>query len=198
MRRASSLPAPITTDVVEDSKFYAVPTARGTYRYNKQDKVRVIRQGNKQLVVHYQNPPAHKLAWLFPAGMGVIVTLISLFLMSVIANWWNNWQTEAKYGYPRTSQLDAVVGHYDSDQYPSHFIFANLHGHIVIIEISGEDATHSHIYTCPTLLGDGADKIPVTGSFNDEDGDGKLDLILSVEKQRIVYINDGNEFKQQQ
>src|SRR6266487_4661311 len=43
------------------------------------------------------------------------------------------------YGYPRTYQTDAVVGHGDSLAHPSHFIAINLDGHLEVIELSGGD-----------------------------------------------------------
>jgi hypothetical protein len=174
---------------------HIVPIARGTYRYDKRGNQQVIRQGNRQLVVHYEKPQ-RKSHWLVPAGIGVIVTLVILCLLSAIANWLNNWQTDTKYGYPRIWQTDAVVGHYDSEQNPSHFIFENLHGHILIIEISGGDPAHSHIYSGPTLLGGNGDNFPVTGEFIEENG--RSDMIAHVDNQRIVYVNDGIQFKQQQ
>ncbi len=199
MRRRASALCPVTTADVQGDKHFSTPypLARGTYRYDRQNRTQVIEQGNRRLVVHYQNPPAKTRAWLIPAGMGMMVLLLLIFVMSAIAAWWNNWQTDQKYGLPRAYQVDAVVGHNDSDQRPSHFIFQNLHGHIVIIEMSGGDPAHTHIYTGPTLLGDRADKAPATADFDDETGKGTIDMVVHVENQRIVFLNDGTQFKQQ-
>jgi hypothetical protein len=171
------------------------PLARATYRYDQPDGTEVIEQDDKRIVVHYGKPP-RRTHWLVPTSIGVIVTLGLLFVINVVAAWWNGYQTDQKYGYPRIWQTDAVVGHFDSEQNPSHFIFENLRGHVLIIEISGGDPAHSHIYTGPTLLGDNAGTIPVTGEFIKENG--RIDLVVHVETQRILYINDGAQFKQQQ
>jgi hypothetical protein len=199
-RRASARQSITTADVQEDENFYiARPIARSTYRYDRRDGTQVIEQGNRRLVVHYQKPPATKTShWLVPAGLGMIVMLLLVLLISAIANWWNTYQTDQKYGNPRTYQVDAVVGHNDSNQNPSHFIFENLHGHVLIIEISGGDPAHVHTYTGPILLGDGAALAPVTGEFDDETGKGTIDMVVHVDKQRLVYLNDGTQFKQQQ
>ncbi len=197
-RRASARRSlPVTVDVQGDDNFYIThPVARSTYRYDRRDGTQVIQQGNRRLIVHYQQPLRKSQPhWLIPAGIGMIATLLLIFLISTIANWWNNWQTDQQYGLPRTYQVDAVVGHNDSDQYPSHFIFENLHGRILIMEISGGDPAHSHIYAGPTLLGAGVDKTPVTGEFDDETGRGTRDMVVHVGQQRIVYLNDGTEFR---
>ena len=198
IRRASAIHPVTRTDTVTDDDIYNTRLPTSTRRYNRQDDTQVIRQGNKQLVVHYQNPPMQKRAWLIPAGMGMIATLVLIVIVSWVWNVWTAHQTDVAYGYPRIWQTDAVVGHNDSDQHPSHFIFENLHGRVLIIEISGGDPTHSRIYVGPTLVGNGADQAPVTGSFDDETGKGTIDMVVHVEDQRIVFFNDGTQFKQQQ
>jgi hypothetical protein len=45
------------------------------------------------------------------------------------------------------------------------------------------------------LFGDGQDLTPATGKAIDVNGDGKLDLVLYVQDQRIVFINDGTQFR---
>jgi hypothetical protein len=104
----------------------SAPLARVTYRYDRQDGTEVIEQDDKRIIVHYGKPP-RRSHWLVPTSIGVIVTLVLLFVINVVAGWWNTYQTDQKYGYPRIWQTDAVVGHFDSEQNPSHFIFENLH-----------------------------------------------------------------------
>ena len=103
----------------------------------------------------------------------------------------DGWQ----YGYPRTSQTDAVVGHHDSPANPSHFIAINLHSHIEVIEFPGGDVTHARVYLGPTLIGTGQDLVPVTLSFKDVNGDGKPDMIVSVGGTIVVFINDNGQFR---
>jgi hypothetical protein len=128
-------------------------------------------------------------------GMVVAVTLILSF--SAISNWWQIHQNDMTYGRPRTFQINAVVGHNDSPANPSHFIFINLNRHVVIIELPGGDASHARIYSGPTLFGNGEDLTPVTAEFKDVNGDGKPDMIVMIQDQRLVYINDGTEFRPQ-
>ncbi len=138
--------------------------------------------------------PVQKKFPLVPVLIGSVVTIVLVMMLSALGSWWHAYQDDLNYGRPRTSQLDAVVGHGDSAAHPSHFIFLNLHRHIQIIEISGGDAAHTHIYAGPVLYGDGQDMTPVTGEFKDVGKNGKPELIVHIGDQQIVYVNDGTAF----
>ena len=127
--------------------------------------------------------------------LGAITTVILIMLVSALISWWQGVMDNVHYGYPRISQLDAVVGHNDSTTHPTHFIFLNLRGHIQVIEIPGGDASHPRVLPGPTLIGAGQDLIPVTGEIRDEDG--RHNLVVHIQSQQIVYINDGSTFHQQ-
>jgi hypothetical protein len=121
-----------------------------------------------------------------------------LIAASHVMAWWNDHQLDSTYGYPRTYQVNEVVGDGDSAKHPTHFIFLNLNGRIEIVEIP-PDASHSRIYSGPTLYSDSADQTPVTADFADVNGDGKVDMTVHIGDQSIVYLNDGTgQFKPQQ
>ena len=122
-----------------------------------------------------------------------------LFLMlNTLGSWWQIHQDDATYGRPRTYQVDTVVGHNDSVTNPSHFIFLNLNRHVEIIELPGGDTAHARIYNGPTLFGNGQDLTPVTAVFKDVNSDGKIDMIVHIQDQVLVFINDGTQFVPQQ
>jgi hypothetical protein len=129
--------------------------------------------------------------------VGMVIMIVLVMSFSALGSWWHVYQDDLRYGRPRTSQLDAVVGHNDSAAHPTHFIFLNLNRHVEIIEIPGGDVTHTHIYTGPVLFGNGQDLTPVTGEIRDVNGDGKPDLIVHIQDQQIVFINDGTTFHPQ-
>ena len=129
--------------------------------------------------------------------VGVVITILLFMTLASLSSWWHTYQDDLHYGRPRTSQLDAVVGHNDSAANPTHFIFLNLHRHVEIIEIPGGDAAHTRIYTGPTLFGNGQDLTPVTGEVRDVNHDGKPDLIIHIQDQQIIYLNDGTTFHSQ-
>ncbi len=127
--------------------------------------------------------------------LGMVAMALLVVSFSAIGSWWQIHQDDVTYGRPRTFQVDAVVGHNDSASNPSHFIFLNLNRHVVIIEFPGGDSSHARIYNGPTLFGNGQDLTPITAEFKDVNGDGKLDMIVFIQDQRLVYINDGTQFR---
>jgi hypothetical protein len=161
----------------------------------------------KTLVPRASAPPA-KAEWSHRSSVrrfpilaiivGMLLMALLAFVLSSLGSWWQVHQDDATYGRPRTFQMDAVVGHNDSAANPSHFIFLNLNRHVEIIELPGGDGTHAHIYIGPTLFGDGQDLTPITGEFRDVNGDGKPDMIVHIQDQRLVFINDGTQFRPQQ
>lgn len=129
--------------------------------------------------------------------VGMVVMIMLIMGLTSLISWWNVYQDDLHYGRPRTSQLDAVVGHGDSPATPTHFIFMNLRRHIEIIEIPAGDPARSRIFSGPVLYGDGQDLTPVTGEIRDINGDNKPDLIVHIQNQRILFINDGTTFRPQ-
>jgi hypothetical protein len=191
--RQVALPQVPTTD----AQIYNTRPPTSVRRYPRTDETEIIERGNQRLVIH-REPPAR--GGLLSGGRGVFVGIVATFALlwlgSMGLNWWNGWQTDQKYGNPRTYQADAVVGHNDSAANPTHFIFLNLRGHVRIIEIPGGDASKAKIYTGPTLVGDNGN-MPVTGEIKDETGQNTKDMVVHVGGQDIIYLNTGEEFKQQ-
>jgi hypothetical protein len=132
--------------------------------------------------------------WLVYVGGAMLLMMIGWMLLSEFANWWQTTQDTLHYGYPRTFQMDAVVGHADSPDHPSHFLALNLRGHIRIIEFPGGDATKAKVYIGPDLLGPGQDLTPVTLSFQETSGTGKPDMVVTVGTTHYLYHNAGNTF----
>ncbi|HJT59419.1 MAG TPA: hypothetical protein VJ761_23120 [Ktedonobacteraceae bacterium] len=133
---------------------------------------------------------------LWYLGLGMVGMLLVWQGLSLLGNWWQQHQLYATYGYPPIYQTDAMVGHNgDSHANPSHFLFLNLHGHPEVIEVPAGDETKQHTYLLPELVTDGYDTIPVTGAFVDVNGDGKLDLIVHIQDQRLVLLNTGTGFR---
>lgn len=70
----------------------------------------------------------------------------------------------------------------------------NLNREVIVIELPGGDPSKAHIYIGPTLLGDGQDLTPVTVSFQNENHDGKPDMLVHVGDQVIVFLNKDGTF----
>ena len=135
-----------------------------------------------------------RVHWLVLVGIAMLIMILSWIALSAVGNWWQTTQDDWHYGRPRTFQTDAVVGHSDSKQNPSHFIAMNLNRHIIIIEIPGGDVSKSVAFNGPTLVGPGQDLTPATLTFQDVNHDGKLDMLLNIQGSQIVYLNQNGTF----
>lgn len=181
---------------------YNVPTDQPTWEYI---------QGNRRFIFHQDLPPARqaprqqahreeprsrsRVHWLLIFGIGMLAMLALWVGGSMLLTWWQVTQDDWHYGRPRTFQTDAVVGHNDSAASPSHFIAINLNRHVEVIECPGGDCSHAVIYLGPILFGDGEDETPVTLTFRDVNGNGKPDMVINIQAQRIVFINENGKFR---
>lgn len=132
------------------------------------------------------------LLWLCVA---LCLMLLGWFVVNWVVNWWRILQDDWRYGRPRTYQVEAVVGHNDSTDNPSHFIALNLDRRIQVIELPGGDASKAKVYVGPTLMGPDQDLTPVTLTFEDLNNDGQKDLILHIQESRVVFLNDKDQFR---
>ncbi len=142
---------------------------------------------------HRQRLP--RFHWLVWVGLAMLVMLVGWYALTALGTWWQTTQDDWHYGRPRTFQIDANVGHGTTQNPMSHFIALNLDRHIEVIEIPGDDASKSRIYLGPTLIGPGEDLTPVTLSFADVNGDGKLAMIIHVSDSQYIFLNTGTGFK---
>jgi hypothetical protein len=184
-RRRSSLNQHYTHGIASD----AVAPSRGAGTHAPHSYAHAEKNGHAI--------PGMKLVGRFPFAallIGMVITALLLISISALTSWWKTYQDDLHYGRPRTSQIDAVVGHGDSSANPTHFILINLNRHIEVIEIPGGDASHTHIFAGPTLYGVGQDLTPVTGEIRDVNGDKKPDLIVYLQNQQFVLLNDGTTF----
>jgi hypothetical protein len=132
--------------------------------------------------------------WLVFVGIAMFVMILGWIAFTALSNWWQITQDDWHYGRPRTYQVDMVVGHNDSAANPTHFIAENLNHHILIIEIPGGDTSKAKSYSGPTLIGSGQDLTPVTLTFKDVNGDGKLDMIVNVQDAHFIFLNLNGQF----
>lgn len=221
--QASKLPQETEYELEEDDEYYVTRPHSSVRRYNQPpprdtlDDVDILkgasvrpRRSNIKLSPDSGNlshaaTPSLRQRWSKDKRFPLIAVIVGMLLMAALfvslnalSSWWQVHQDDVTYGRPRTYQVDAVVGHNDSLANPSHFIFLNLNRHVVIIELPGGDSTHARIYNGPTLFGNGQDLTPVTAEFRDVNGDGKPDMIVHIQDQRLVFINDGTQFVPQQ
>jgi hypothetical protein len=140
------------------------------------------------------HPPGARHHWLFFVGIGMLLALALVVLLHVALNWISVAWDDVHYGRPRTSQVDAFVGH-ETTGIPSHFIALNLRGRIEIVEFPGGDATHARVYLGPQLYGDNADLVPVTLQFVDTRHDHHPDMVVVFGENHVVFRNEQGTFR---
>ena len=176
--------------------FHPNPVPHGRRRAHAEPAMAVPGYTEEWQATHReQRRGSYALHPLVYVGIGMIAMLALWVAGQMAVTWWQNQQNNATYGRPRIYQLDSVFGHRDSAANPTHLIIINLNRHVMIIELPGGDSTHARIYTGPTLIQDGGDLVPVTGEAIDVNGDGKRDLVLFIQNQRVVFMNDGTQFR---
>lgn len=130
-------------------------------------------------------------------GVGLLLLIAGWIASAPITTAWQMHQDDVTYGNPRTFQIDAVVGHADSNGNPSHFIAINLRGRITVTEAPGGDMTKAINYRFPTVVGNTGNP-PVTITFQDFDNDGRIDMIVKIGDpgSQVTYMmqNDGRQF----
>jgi hypothetical protein len=178
----------------EEGDYFEIPRMpTSARRYVDTGGNQVFEQGNRRIVIHEEPPPRKGGHGLLYLGTGMILMLALWVGLNWLGNWWAMHQLDASYGFPRTYQTDAVVGHNnDNALNPSHFIFLNLNGKVEIIELPAGDASKAKIYSGPAIVLDNAALVPVTGEFRSVDG--KEEMIVHIENQEIIYVSNGKQF----
>lgn len=146
-------------------------------------------------------PPRYRrhvqVHWLVFAGVGLLLMIAGWIAFSSLGAWWQTHQDDTTFGNPRTFQIDAVVGHGDSNSSPSHFIAENLKGQIIVVEFPGGDVSKSRSYYITTVPGNDANP-PVKVVFQDINHDGKLDMVIQIgdpgTSVTVFLFNNGAQF----
>jgi hypothetical protein len=129
-------------------------------------------------------------------AVGGVIALLALYVVvSAAVSWTQVKLDDFQYGRPRTSQMDAYVGHGEAEGSPSHFIAMNLNRRVTILQLPGGDSTRATAIVGPYLFGQGEDLTPVLMNVQDVNVDGKPDLVVSVKSEQLLYLNDGAAFK---
>lgn len=118
--------------------------------------------------------------------------LLGWTVFSVLSGFLQQKRDDLLYGNPRTFQTDVNVGHYGR---VSHFVAINLDGYIEIFETQRNHPEAAKIYTPTALQINPQD--PVTLTFQDVDGNGKIDMIITAPSFQEVMFNNGIGFQNQ-
>ncbi len=131
---------------------------------------------------------------LAPLGSGMLMAIVAVLLGQLFLTWCATTWDDLHYGRPRTSQVDAFVGH-EPAQTASHFLVVNLHGRIDILELPGGDPTKTKIYLGPHIGGTGADLVPVTIHFVPSQQPQHPDMLVQFQGTQIRFRNVNGGFQ---
>ena len=195
--RRTSTRSPVPTEFDADEGLAPVKSRSSAVRYVDTQGHQVFQRGNQRIIVHDEPPPRKRRRphWLLISGLSMLVLLLLWAGLSWLTSWIAANQVNATYEYPRVSQADAVVYPGDTSEHPSHYLFLNLNGTVLIVELPPSDSTKARIYKGPALFDANADQIPVTGEFRVVNG--KIEMLVHIQDKVILYVNDGTQFKAQ-
>ncbi|MDZ4719153.1 MAG: hypothetical protein SH847_11930 [Roseiflexaceae bacterium] len=102
---------------------------------------------------------------------------------------------DLRYGRPRTTHLEGFVGHGEDRGIPTHIIAMNLNRRVVLIELPGGEPSVARVVEGPYLFGADESLTPIELRTQDMDGDGTPDLLMTIRREQIVYLNKDGMFR---
>jgi hypothetical protein len=165
-------------EIDEEEEFHSRPTTRVGTSARRYDLAPYGR--GEQRAKELQRAGKHPILYI---GIFLVILVAFLAAYTLIPPALQKWSDDRTYGFPRTFQTDANVGHGGVE----HFIALNNHGTIEVLEIPTNPSPMSQprLYIIVRLSNQGADLVPATVSFPDVNGDGKPDL-------QVIVLNSAN------
>jgi hypothetical protein len=182
----SRIPARTTSSIDEGLDDRPVPTSARRYR----GSTMTADQQTAPITRRQRRRTLHGTVYV---GLTLLCMLVGFIVFSALTTWWQHTDDYLHYGMPRTSQMDAVVGHQDSAAHPSHFLALKLGGRLSVIEMQGGDLGKTVSYVGPVIYGQGADLVAVTLSVA-HDQQGKPELVLHYQNNEVI-LYDGKDGK---
>ena len=132
--------------------------------------------------------------WMTALGLVLLSLCFAIVIVDIITPALQKWHDDSTYGFPRTIHARKDVGHGGI----SDLTGLNLNGYLYVVEIEEGNPTNlnPHIYF---LVHDSSDQTAITSiTFVEENGDGKLDMVVTTENGNVfTFYNDGTQFKKQ-
>lgn len=130
----------------------------------------------------------HPLLWV---GIVFLLILVGVTLATYVPPAIQNWRDTMAYGFPRTTQLYANVGHGGV----SHFIGLNDEGKIEVIELPANPQKQKpSLIVIAAFTGPNASQYPVTLQLVDLNRNGKPDIIVISNSIEYMLYNNGSTF----
>jgi hypothetical protein len=121
--------------------------------------------------------------------------LALIVLVQATFSWAQRRLDDLRYGFPRTTTLQAFVGHGEEQGLPTHLRAVNLHGQVVVVEFPGGDAGRTTVLAGPQLVGCDAAYVVPRLALRDLNSDEHVDLLLTLRGETVVYLNRDGAFQ---
>jgi hypothetical protein len=134
-------------------------------------------------------------SWWAAALTYLLLLVLGYLLLTPAFAWGQRRLDDMRYGFPRTTQLDGLVGHDEAGGEPTHLMALNLRGQVSILELPGGDPAKARAIVGPYLVGADGPYVVPRMALEDVSGDGQVDLLLQVREEIVVYINESGTFR---
>lgn len=101
---------------------------------------------------------------------------------------------DLRYGAPRRVLLSGYVGHGDERRMPTQIITLNLDGQVSTLVLPGGDVDALQVLMGPYVVGDDGAAAVALPELQDVNGDGHVDLLVTVRNETVVYVNRNGQF----
>jgi hypothetical protein len=102
---------------------------------------------------------------------------------------------DIRYGRPRTTHLSGFVGHGEERGVATHIMAVNLDRRVALIELPGSDPKVARVIEGPYLFGADQALTPIELQLRDVDSDGALDLLVTIQREQVLYLNKDGMFR---
>ncbi len=140
-------------------------------------------------------PWSRRLTVLVYAVTLVLAILAAYALLGVVVEQVRTVADDIRYGRPRTTHLSGFVGHGEDRGVETHLMAVNLNRRVVIIELPGGDPSVARVFEGPYLFGADEALTPIDLQLRDIDGDGTPDLLVTIRREQVIYLNKDGVFR---
>lgn len=137
-----------------------------------------------------------RIATLAVYGVTVLLAILAAYaLLGVAVERARILADDLRYGRPRTTHVTGFVGHGEDRGMPTHLTAINLDRRVVIIELPGSEPNVARVFEGPYLFGADESLTPIDLSLQDIDQDGAVDLLVTIRREQVIYLNKDGVFR---
>lgn len=123
-----------------------------------------------------------------------LALLAALVLLQSVVVWGQRSMDSLRYGFPRRVVVAGFVGHGEDQGEPTRIITLNINGQVSMLELPGGDSRQLKVYEGPYLVGRDSMYVVPLPQLRDMNGDGHVDLLITVRDETLVYLNRDGAF----